>query len=45
MIKGMFYLGAPWITDWFGGVRAAKVHPLRIAGLEEATRIMQVTRN
>jgi hypothetical protein len=45
MIKGMFYLGTLWITDWYGGVRAAKVHPLIIAGLPEATRIMQVTRN
>jgi len=45
MIKGMFYLGAPWITDFLGGVRAAKVHPLIVTGLPEAVRIMQVTKN
>jgi len=49
----LFYMGKPWLTDWFGGVHARNVRflgvwmPVREAldRLPEAVKLMQVTRN
>ena len=49
----LFYMGKPWLTDWFGGVHARNVRflgvwmPVREAldRLPEAVQLMQVTRN
>jgi len=40
----LFYMGRPWLTDWFGGMRINA--PIRvIAWLPEAIRILQQVRN
>jgi len=39
MKLGICYLGRPFEgTDFFGGVRAVRVHPLIIIGLKKARR-------
>ena len=44
-VKGLFFMGTPFLTDFLGGFHAAKVHPLITMWLPEAVRILQVTRN
>jgi hypothetical protein len=44
-IKGLFYMGTPFLTDFLGGIRNTKEHPLITLFRERAVRMIQVARN
>jgi len=41
----LFYMGKPWLTDWYGGKRTWHISNSIYEWLPGAVRIMQVTRN
>jgi hypothetical protein len=44
-VKGLFYMGTPFLTDFLGGIRNTKEHPLITLFRERAVRMIQVVRN